>query len=91
MILKLVYKRLHSDTLPSYITLRKSVQHRQLRNSVDDTILWTPLDKNTFEGVASRLFNSLPRNIRSETKKVTFNNLCHSYLLDRELTRQLSS
>ena len=90
-ILKLVYKRLHTNTLPDYLTLRRDIPRRTLRSSENDTILWTPIERNTFEGSASRLFNTLPINIQREHKKTTFNKLCHQYLLDQEISRILST
>ena len=91
-ILKLVYKRLHKETLPVYLTLKKNVPRRTLRSSSgEDIYLSIPLETNTFEGVASRLFNGLPKMIRAEANKITYNNLCKAYLLDRELTKVLSS
>ena len=74
-ILKLVYKRLNEDSLPKYLDLKIKVNERCLRSS-DELLIWLPMEANTFEGYASRLFNKPPKEIRSEKMKSKFITSC---------------
>ena len=88
-ILTITYKCLHNQA-PTYLSALLSTHHSArpgLRSTTDSTILHVPrtytvTDDNAFQSYAPRLWNQLPRNIRTATSLEVFKKLLKTFLFD---------
>ena len=88
-ILTITYKCLHNQA-PTYLSALLSTHHSArpgLRSTTDSTILHVPrtytvTDDNAFQSHAPRLWNQLPRNIRTATSLEVFKKLLKTFLFD---------
>ena len=69
--LKAVHKALYQTTWPTYLRLERVINTRITRSSCG-VHLRIPMEKSTFQDRASKLFNSLPVDIRNETNYNAF-------------------
>ena len=79
--LKAVHKALHQPTWPTYLRLERVMNIPTTRSS-SGIHLRIPMEKNTFQDRASKLFNSLPTDIRNETNYNLFVSQTKDFLLN---------
>jgi len=70
-LLRTTHRALYDTHWPSYLTLERRQTTRNLRSSAMPQLV-VPLETGTFQDSASRLFNSLPNDIKLETNAKTF-------------------
>ena len=79
--LKAVHKALHQATWPTHLRLERVINIRTTRSS-SGVHLHIPMEKNTFQDRACKLFNSLPIDIRNETNYNLFVSQTKNFLLN---------
>ena len=70
-VLRPAHRALYGTHWPSYLTLDRRQTTRNPRSSAISQLI-VPLETETFEDSASRLFNSLPNDMKRETNAKTF-------------------
>ena len=89
-IMKLAHKALYVPNFPKYLQLSFNKPKNYDRHG-QNINLFVPLSEKTFSGIASRLFNELPNNIRTEQDYETFTSMTKSYLHDYAMANYLNT
>ena len=79
-LLQQTFKAIHFANWPQYLSLKQSVNDRNLR-SQGNIHLNVPLENKTFQDSASKLFNSLPIHITNCKDFNTFSKLAKEFLI----------
>ena len=84
-LLKCAYKAIYFDNWPVYLKLQLVQPVRNLRSTIAPRLV-TPLTTNTFQYSASKIFNSLPAEIRDCLNYKQYCALCKNFLQERAVS-----
>ena len=90
-IVKLAFKSLYDESFPEYLQVKFAIVNNQFRSSTNKDCNSNEIcrDKNTFENDVAKIFNELPRNIRTNDDMNSFFKDAKIYYFDRALARSL--
>ena len=88
-IAKLVFHALKDKNWPSYLKVHVMQHNKILRSSLDQHKI-KPGEIGSFKHQAARIFNYLPKNIRSSDNLIQFKTMSRGFYRDRAIARSMS-